>query len=151
MIREFFELVKTQLPNDLEFELGDEHIFEHSSPPRVVVVPRRGRFIEPDQSFGQETDTIVAVRQLSLWFYCWGENLEDADCLVQMMYARIKRVATIQDALEEWEESSQLVQNGVNVGLQITVATGVKDIDDDTITVLADVMTRLKDQPLEVL
>lgn len=107
---------------DVPILIGPEHLSEHSSPPRIVLVPTSSSYEAPDRIGGveQAIHTRLARSQIA----CWGEDYEQAEALSNAVIRALYKVfggANYELTNGGWLESKEVTLLGRVYTLDIAI------------------------------
>ena len=97
--------------------LGEEFLHQDSSPPRIVMIPDVDEFGERDSSYmGGNVKLFhpIATRIIRMEAHIWGRDFDEADNLINQLYASGHHVAAGVWRIVEgaWNRDSELAKAG---------------------------------------
>lgn len=112
VIPDIVAALKARMPAGFPIFFGSDHLFKHSRPPRIVLVPTTEKFGPPMQGRDKQGRPLkpILTRSITLDAYFWGQDQAETEgMLLDFLRATHREAATsYTPGVGEWLDKAQL-------------------------------------------
>jgi hypothetical protein len=116
--------------DELPTLLGERFLHEHGAPPRIVWVPSRSTFGQPQQGVGTVVHRVLMTDLVDYEAHIWGESIDAARVLLHEVLRAGHRLGGrmhFKPSAATWKTEGEVEQHGAALVLYASFLLGVTD------------------------